>query len=267
MIDQYLISIALFTGVLQSPVDEVQTRWTTQEQRGNVELYSEIQFDTESLWQQLGAVAREIDQRLDVRSSGKPIQIMVFRNHKNYLNYLFPKIPEASSRKAIYYRNGEVSQIYAYQSRSLLTDLRHEMTHAILHQHLPFIPLWLDEGLAEYFEEQETLRNTSPRISSVQWKARVGSSPSLLLLESVPSAKEMDAAVYRDSWAWVAFLLNDSQESLGVLQSYLSAIHGGEAPGPFSSFAETRILDFQGRANSYFRKIRFRVAFDSSREP
>ncbi|GIT30210.1 MAG: hypothetical protein Ct9H300mP1_22560 [Planctomycetaceae bacterium] len=31
-------------------------------------------------------------------------------------------------------------------------DLRHEFTHGVLHSSLKRVPLWLDEGLAEYFE-------------------------------------------------------------------------------------------------------------------
>ena len=31
-------------------------------------------------------------------------------------------------------------------------DLRHEVAHGYLHAVVPNLPLWLDEGLAEYFE-------------------------------------------------------------------------------------------------------------------
>lgn len=267
MLNFGILSMALLLGILDLPQQGSQSRWMTQEQRKNVEIYSEIHIDTDAVWEQLEDVTRELDERLNIISSGKPIQVMLFRSYKSYLDYLVPKIPQASHRKAIYYRNGDVSQIYAYQSRSLLKDLRHEMTHAVLHQHLPFIPLWLDEGLAECLEEKESARTSSPRISTVQWKARVGDAPSLVLLESVTSAEEMDAAEYRDSWAWASFLLNDSSESLDILRSYLAEIHKGEAPGSFSSFAGTRIPGFQRQANSYFRKMSFRVAFDASRKP
>ena len=42
--------------------------------------------------------------------------------------------------------------------RELAVDLRHETTHAVLHGLLPMVPLWLDEGLAEYFEAPEANR-------------------------------------------------------------------------------------------------------------
>ena len=43
-----------------------------------------------------------------------------------------------------------------YQSSEMETDLRHETTHAVLHSLLPMVPLWLDEGFAEYFEAKVT---------------------------------------------------------------------------------------------------------------
>jgi len=267
MISLCILSVALLLDTVQIPNDKTDFRWKTQEQRGNIQFYSEISLDTKVVWKQLEDVSRELDQRLGLQSSGKPIQLMLFKNHASYVNYLTPQIPQAGRRKAIYYRNGDVSQIYAYHSHSVLTDLRHEMTHAILHQHLPFVPLWLDEGLAEYFEEDEKARVSSQRIAAVQWKARVGSPPSLVSLESLASAEEMDAAAYRDSWAFVSFLLNESPDSLKVLKSFLNAIHRGEAPGPFSAYAGARIPDFRTRGNSYFRKITFRIVSASSQEP
>lgn len=267
MLSLCILSATLMLDFMLSPNHNQDSRWKTQDQRGNVEFYSEIHFDTKVLWTQLEDVSRELENRLGLQTSGKPIQLMLFKNHASYVNYLSPQIPQAGRRKAIYYRNGDVSQIYAYHSRSVLTDLRHEMTHAILHQHLPFVPLWLDEGLAEYFEEDEKARTSSQRIATVQWKARVGSPPSLVSLESLSSAEEMDAAAYRDSWAIVSFLINESPETLLILKNYMAAIHRGGAPGPFSVWAGARIPDFRTRANTYFRKITFRLQFASSREP
>ncbi|MBI3272897.1 MAG: hypothetical protein HYZ53_28170 [Planctomycetes bacterium] len=38
-------------------------------------------------------------------------------------------------------------------------ELFHEFTHAVLHLHVPSPPLWLDEGLSEYFEVVEPARD------------------------------------------------------------------------------------------------------------
>ncbi len=256
----------LMTVLLSSQCRSEAFQWAVDHKHENIEIFAEFQIDVAGVLSQFHDVAKELEEQIGVKSNGKPVQIVLFRTHQNYLNYLVRGIPQARHRKAIYYRNADVSQIYAYQNRTLTTDLRHEITHALLHQYLPFIPLWLDEGLAEYMEESGDIRGKSSRAASVQWKARMGATPSLRSLESIPSAEKMDADAYRDSWAWTCMLLNDSPESLELLRQYLAQIHKGEAPGPFSEFAAAGNPGFQGRGNSYFRKIKIRVASDSSRE-
>ena len=191
--------------------------------------------------------------------------IPISRITGSYLQFLENTIPQSRQRKAIFYRNGDVYQVYAYRSRTLITDLRHEVTHAILHQHLPFLPLWIDEGLAEYLEEPEFSRSDSSRTKSARWKARIGWSPSLQALENIPNAESMDADDYRDSWAMTCMLLNESDTSLQALRDYLAVIHQGEAPGLFSKFQKTADSAVFSRANSYFRKMPIRLSLDSSR--
>ena len=55
-------------------------------------------------------------------------------------------------------------KVFAYKSKALPVDVRHEGTHGLLHAALPMVPLWLDEGLAEYFEvpgRQPSLRQSA----------------------------------------------------------------------------------------------------------
>lgn len=235
-------------------------RWVVQEQRGVYELYAEFDPGTPALWMQLNDVQNELQSLLNIKPSGDKIQIMLFSSHARYLQYLNASIPEARQRRAIFFRNGDVFQIYAFRSRSLTTDLRHEFTHALLHQHLQFLPLWIDEGLAEYFEEPSAARLRSGRQSSVRWKTRLGWTPSLRELESIPAASDMTEDDYRDSWAWVSFLLNDSPETRRILADYLQVIAGGEAPGPFSRYLAERAPAAGNRLNSYFRKIQIPVS-------
>ena len=256
----------LFIAVSSLPVPASETPWQLKERRDNIELYAQFTPDVALLWKNIDDVREELSTLLDVSTSGQTVQIILFQDQASYLRYVAPGIPQACRRKAIYYRNGEVSQIYAFQSRSLMTDLRHEMTHALLHQHLPFLPLWLDEGLAEYLEDPAQARTDSSRVKAARWKARTGWRPSLKSLESIPTAEDMDADDYRDSWAWTCFLLNASPETLELLQRYLERIHKGEAPGPFSRFAEGQSPGSLMQANSYFPKIMIRIASGSSRK-
>ena len=52
--------------------------------------------------------------------------------------------------------------VYTYWGNRIQQDLRHELTHAILHSVLKDVPLWLDEGLAEYFEVPHGWKGVNP---------------------------------------------------------------------------------------------------------
>lgn len=261
-----LVTIILSLATLASVATAQQSPWKVAERHGNAELYSEVVVDTKRIWAEFDQLFEELDKTLAVKPDGKAIQIVIYSSQQSYLRKLATQIPQARNRRAIYYRNGDVSQVYVWNSRSLITDLRHEMTHVVLHQHLPFLPLWVDEGLAEYFEETPDQRTSSSRISTVKWKARMGASPSLGSLEALPRAEEMDADAYRNSWAWCSFLLNDGDDAQNLLKQYLEEIHRGEAPGAFSAYAQARNSGLLMRANSYFRKMTIHVASDSSRQ-
>lgn len=240
-------------------------QWALDERRENIQLFSELQINTGPVWEQIADVSKELDATLGIRTNGADVQVILFRDHGSYLRYLSARLPQAKNRKALYYRNGDVSQIYAYHSRSMLVDLRHEMTHVLIHQHLPYASLWLDEGLAEFFEENSSSRASNSRIANVRWRARTGRVPSLKGLEAIPKAEAMGEDEYRDSWAWVSFFLSHSEQSREVLRKYVHEIHRGEAPGPMSTVAAAEISGLNDVANSYFKKMTVRVAFDSSR--
>ncbi|MFM7833331.1 MAG: hypothetical protein ACKPJD_16185, partial [Planctomycetaceae bacterium] len=133
-------------------------RWVVQEQRGSLLLYAEFDPDTERIWAELAEVDAELLEATGIEGTSGRVEIVLFSTRQSYLQYLSGRVPQASARRAIFLKNGEISQVYAYNSRSLAVDLRHEMTHVRVHQHMPYAPLWLDEGLAEYFEEEEAAR-------------------------------------------------------------------------------------------------------------
>ena len=66
-----------------------------------------------------------------------------------YLTRNFPSVP---SRRAFFLETDTRLAVYAHWSDRVAEDLRHEVAHGYLHSVVPGLPLWLDEGLAEYFE-------------------------------------------------------------------------------------------------------------------
>ena len=71
------------------------------------------------------------------------------------MNQWYPRVPY---RRALFVKSGSRGRVFAYEHEDLAVDVRHESTHALLHASLPMVPLWLDEGLAEYFEVAESQR-------------------------------------------------------------------------------------------------------------
>ncbi len=61
---------------------------------------------------------------------------------------------------------------------------------------------------------------------------------------------------YRNSWAWVHYLVHHSEQSKKLFQQYLSAISAGEAPGQFTEFAQQRAPGVTNGLGSYFRRFR-----------
>jgi hypothetical protein len=254
----------LLIGIASMQTFAAEHQWLVQEQFETFSLLADFHVDVQEIQKQLTELTSELNDALGVRPTGEPIQIVLFESRKSYLAYLGSTVPTSRDRRAVFVRKGSLTSIYCYRSDELTADLRHEMTHALLHQHVQFLPLWMDEGLAEYFEESPLRRPSSSRTKSVRFKAAVGWSPDLDRLERVAVAGEMDSTDYRDSWALCSFLLNESNESRAFLCDYLKLIHDGNAPPRFSENLTANGQDWQVRAKAYFRKPVFQTAAQRS---
>lgn len=179
---------------------------------------------------------------LGLARTDHPVLISVFASRRSYLRTVEQEAPEGLRRQAIFIRGEELGRVFVYESPALLTDLRHETTHAVLHSGLPFVPLWLDEGLAEYFEPPVSDRPSDhPHLEKLKWSARFGWKPDLRRLENQQSAARMSVGDYRESWAWVHFLLHSDDALSDLLRSYLQQIENQCPPGPLSDHLARRL--------------------------
>ena len=102
---------------------------------------------------------------------------------------------------------------------------------------MPAIPLWLDEGLAEYFEVPRGhggLNQPHVDLLSDMMEHNIGSRI-CRDLKALKSAADMDQADYAESWAWVYFLLHSPPERREMLTTYLAEIHDKGTVGPLSA--------------------------------
>jgi hypothetical protein len=189
-------------------------------------LLRELTVEREDVYQTLGLIGTQ-----------EPIQVHLFQDEEKYKQFLLRHFPSVPQRRAFFVETDTQLEVYAHWSDRVGEDLRHEVCHGYLHAVVPAIPLWLDEGLAEYFEvprgngglNQPHVDLLSDMLEHNHWQ------PNLPRLEAIKSAADMQQADYAESWAWVYFLLHSPPERVELLTTYLAEIHEKGSVGPLSA--------------------------------
>jgi hypothetical protein len=197
---------------------------------------------------------RELWQTLGLQPSREPIHLFLFQRKSTYQTYVKQYFPDVPSRKALFIKGRGPGMVFAYLGDGFEEDVRHECTHALLNAALPMVPLWLDEGLAEYFELPADQRTYgSPHLSYVKWSARLGQVPRLELLEGVGDLNEMGRLRYRQAWAWVHFMVHGPTPAREELRGFLADIQALTPPGQLSERLRRRIPDLEQQFASHFK--------------
>ena len=182
--------------------------------------------EIQTIIDEISLLQTDLKKYLAVPPANEKIELCIFSSEKAYLQFLdkvFPKAP--TDRRALYVKKEGPGVVLIQKTKDFEVDLRHEMTHAILHASIANVPIWLDEGLAKYFEPKPLDRAfRSPYLSKVKWNCRFGKVPSLERLEKLRGIEEMSDVEYRESWAWVHFLIHDSPATHNLLAGYLQII-------------------------------------------
>lgn len=167
-----------------------------------------------------GEVARSLD--LDDATSDAVIEIYILNDRESFSHFLKFYYPELPSRRAFFMARGESRVVYTYVSPKLEEDLRHEATHALLNLRFGDLPLWLDEGLAEYFEVVEpTDAGSREHLDRLPADLAKGWKPDLVRLEGLTNIHQMAPDDYREAWAWVYSFLNQPGPRRAALLAYL----------------------------------------------
>ena len=75
--------------------------------------------------------------------------------------------------------------------------------------------------------------------------------PDLRRLERLDDVAEMQRADYQESWAWIHFLLNESDASRDILFSYLSELESPVTPPSFASKLAIEMPSAEKRLTAY----------------
>jgi len=181
----------------------------------------------------LAKLRAEIARTLELPMQEDQVTVYLFADQLRYAQYMQSAYPQLPPRRAYFIGTSKELAVYTFWGDRVQEDLRHEYTHGVLHATLKAVPLWLDEGLAEYFEVTDgptgMNRDYAVRLTSA---VENGWRPDLSRLERLTKVEQMQKADYQESWAWVHFMLHDGPETRGVLLDYLKDLRTTEAP-PF----------------------------------
>ena len=188
------------------------------------------------LVRELRAERGEICRTLGLPCSDEPIEVYLFRDAEVYGKFLSRHFPQVPTRRAFFLETDKSLAVYAHFSDRVAEDLRHEVAHGYLHAVVPAVPLWLDEGLAEYFEVPRGHGGLNrPHVQLLSDMQNLdGWRPNLKKLEQLSAAAQMKQPDYAESWAWVYFLLHSSPETREQLTAYLTDVRSSDKVEPLS---------------------------------
>jgi hypothetical protein len=206
------------------------------------------------LFEELSALELELQRTLAVPPANQRIDVYLLndqQSHKQLLAQLYPRVPY---RRALYVQRGGQASVYAYRHPELATDLRHECTHSLLHASLPMVPLWLDEGLAEYFEVPTAARAfDNPHMAKLRWSHRLGMIRNIESLEECGDLTQMGGVEYRFAFAWVHFMLHGPLPAHRELVHFLADIDRGNIPGTLSERLRRALPQLEDQFANHFR--------------
>ncbi|SFI24980.1 hypothetical protein [Planctomicrobium piriforme] len=212
--------------------------WASTRPVGTFHLRSELPLDDaegQALLQEMARIRAEVARQLQLPANGRPLEVNLFATRESFQRYVAGYFPDAAARTALYVHDADAGRVILYQHDNFETDLRHECTHAVLHNTLKQLPLWLDEGLAEYFEipAGERVRG-NPYLEETKRQIAAGWKPDLSRLEELANLAEMTGEDYRESWAWAHFLLHASDSTRQLLHDFLMESQSGLPVGRLS---------------------------------
>jgi hypothetical protein len=213
--------------------------------------------ENSALVDQLIAQRQEMNRQLALPISAEPIHIYLFDNGDHFRSFMRLHHPDFPARRAFFLETKTRMEIYAQGGDRLAEDLQHEVTHGYLHSAVPNLPLWLDEGLAKYYEVPRGRHGLNQPLLEL-FKNRPPSKPWQMdwqHLEKIPPDEEMTLNDYAEAWAWVHFLLEDRPEYREVLCRYLADLRRDGVAEPLSTRMLAVVPQPEAAVVEHLRKI------------
>jgi hypothetical protein len=234
-----------------------RTKWPTELKVGRFDIHADFNLaDQDQLLSELTTFPGELTSALTLPASDQPIHIVLFGSAREYRRYMDAYFPHLPARRAFFIQDKGPGMLFTHAHGELVNDLRHEITHALLNEGNRELPLWLDEGMAEYFEVSGDRRFRDNRyLQPVAARASKGLVPSLKQLESISTLQQFTESHYRDSWSWVHFLMHRSADTRQLLVRFLHEQRSGAESLPVSRQLQHTLKDVPAEYQSHFQSL------------
>ena len=206
---------------------------------------------------ELESLRSEVSQRLGLPISDEPVHLYLFESKDRYDAFAARQFPGFPTRRAFFVETDTTLSVFAVWQDRIAEDLRHETTHGYVHAVVPAIPLWLDEGIAEFFELPRSehgvhaahVAHLAGRLIEGTWR------PDLARMEALASAGELSQDHYAEAWCWTHWLLCTTPQRRRVLQDYLADVRRDAQTAPLSA----RLRYAEGSATDLAEAVRTHV--------
>eukprot|EP00913_Durusdinium_trenchii_P008891 g8357.t1 len=215
----------------------------------------------------LVTLRKQVSDTLDLPVQREEVVVYIFTNEAEYREYINVTYPGLPNRRAYFVGTANELAVYTYWGDRIQEDLRHEYTHGLLHSSLKDVPLWLDEGLAEYFE----VIGPKPGLINSDYATRLTKSmsngwrPDLKRLERIEEFSQMQHVDYQESWAWVYYMLHSSPDTRAELLAYIRDLRQERRPTPLSERLARVIANPEDRFANYVATLGMSRVIDIDR--
>ncbi|MBM4000119.1 MAG: hypothetical protein FJ297_11380 [Planctomycetes bacterium] len=218
------------------------------------------------LVEELIALRHDVSERLEVPLSDEPIHVYLFEDADRFHGFVSRHHEQLPERRAFFVESDTQLVVYAHWGDRVAEDLRHELTHGYLHSVVPHLPLWLDEGLAEYHELPRGRKGLhlphitalSDRYAKYLWK------PGLDRLQRFTDVRDMRQIDYAESWLFAHWLMESSPQRSALLRNYLARLRmTGECP-PFSRYLAEAEPNYEQELLAHLESLRREVELNDN---
>ena len=204
--------------------------------------------------QELEELRERVFTTLRLPEQRDPVNVYLFSDEASYRYYMNTTWSNLPPRRAYFVGTTRELAVYSFLGSKVQEDLRHEFTHGLLHASLKSVPLWLDEGLAEYFEVDPTVPGTVHTEHVREWETAKEEnwSPNLFRLEMLTDFRDMTQRDYAESWGWVHYMLQTSDDTANVLLQYLASLGSSKTPPKM-------LVSLEAAVPTYFNDVQAHV--------